>query len=379
VYVFYIVFLLTVNIVIRNNVKVLSQPETRFGIIIPAHNEEVLLPRLLISLNEQDYPSDMFGIIVVADNCSDRTAEVASNFKTCILERNDSKRTGKGYAIKFALDNVEIGQYDAIFIIDADSIAANDAFKHLDQAVKEGKKIIQCYNGVANPDDSWFTRIMDVSRTISNEIFEPAKEKLGFSSHLMGNGMCFRKDVISKYGWDAFSVGEDWEYYASLIKGGERIAFAKDVRVFHRESSSLKQATPQRMRWSSGRFEIARKYGLGLFLSGLAERNFTKISASFPLIFPNPSLGMNITVIGLIVCLFLPTTTSKNVLIVWFCSLMLMHLFIFFAGIMYTKERLKNSLSLFIAPLFLIWKMGIDIFSALGMGRKKWIRTDRKL
>lgn len=372
-YVAYIVFLLIINIVIRDKVKLVSSPVTKFGIIVPAHNEEVFLPRLLKSLNEQDYPSDLFDIMVVADNCTDRTAEVASTFNAIVWKRSDKKEVGKGYAIKFGLDNTDIHKYDALFIIDADSMAQSDALKHLDLAVKEGKKIIQCYNGVANPDDSWFTRLMDVSRTIGNEIFEPAKEKLGLSSHLMGNGMCFRRDVILKYGWDAFSIGEDWEYYAKVIKEGERIAFQKDVRVYHQESSSLEQATSQRIRWSSGRFAIIWKYGLGLFYRGLVERNFEKIDASFPFIFPNPSFGMNITVIGLILSFLLPVAVTRNIFFLWFCFLMLMQFIIFFVGIMHTRQRLRNSLSIFIAPLFLIWKMGIDTFSALGMGIIFWI------
>ncbi len=379
IYVFYCLFLLTANRVIKDRQMPRSSPETRFCILIPAHDEELLLPRLLKSLKKQDYPPELLDMLVIADNCSDKTPQVAYAFNAIVLERNDNERIGKGFAIKFALDNIDLNQYDVIFIIDADSILQSDALTNLDQAVRNGNKIMQCYNGVANPDDSWFTRLMNVSRTIGNEIFEPAKEKLHLSSHLMGNGMCFHKDIISKYGWSAFSVGEDWEYYANLIKDGERIAFAKNVRVFHQESSSLRQATPQRVRWSSGRFQIARKYGFGLLYRGFSEKSFTKISASFPLIFPNPSLGMNITVIGLILCLLLPTMTGKNVLVLWFCSLTLVHFFIFIAGIMYTKKRLKNSLSLFFAAPFLIWKLGIDIFSALGMGKKKWIRTERKL
>ena len=375
-YSLYILFLLIANIVIKDKAESVSLfPEIRFVIIIPAHNEEFFLPRLLKSLKEQVYPSEFFEIIVIADNCSDKTAEVASTFNTIILERNDTKKIGKGFAIKFALDNMNIDEYDAVFIIDADSMVRDDALKHLSHKVKLGNRIIQCYNGVANPSDSWFTRLMNVSRTIRNEIFEAAKEKLGLSSHLMGNGMCFQKDVILKYGWDAFSIGEDWEYYAKVITYGERVAFAKDVQVYHQESSSLKQATPQRVRWSSGRFSIVWKYGLGLFYGGLAEKNFKKVDASLPLIFPNPSLGMNITLLGLIFSYYM----SNNLYFLWFVCLILIQIIIFVFGIMYTRERLKSLLSLFVAPLFLVWKMGIDAFSVLGMGRKKWKRTERRL
>jgi len=139
---------------------------------------------------------------------------------------------------------------------------------------------------VANQDDSWFTRILDVARTLGNEICEPAKKKLGLSSHLQGNGMCFHRDIIQKYGWDAFSIGEDWEYYAKLVNNGERIVFQKDVKIYHQESTTLKQATSQRMRWSGGRFAIIFKYGVSLFLKGLFEINFKKIEDKRPYSLP---------------------------------------------------------------------------------------------
>lgn len=375
----YSLTLLVANKLISDKNGFISSLKAKFNIIIPAHNEEIFLPRLLESLREQEYPSKLFDILVVADNCSDATAEVAVSYGARTLERIDENRIGKGYAIRFALDNMDINLYDAMLIIDADSIVHRETLKILNQYIQNGNKIIQCYNGVVNPDDSWFTRLMDVSRTVGNEIFESSKEKLGVSSHLMGNGMCFRKDAVLEYGWDSFSVGEDWEYYAKIVKAGERVAFAKNARVFHQESATFKQATPQRMRWSSGRFEIIYKYGFGLFYRGLIEKNFKKIHASLPLLFPNPSLGINITVICFILSFLVQDSINRNAFMFWFFCLILAHFVIFFSGVLCTRSKLKSFLSLFIAPVFLIWKMGIDIFSAMSLGRKKWIRTARKL
>lgn len=278
------------------------------------------------------------------------------------------------------MEKIDTNQHDALFIIDADSVIENDLLVQLDKALRSGKKIIQCYNGVANPDQSWFTRLLDISRTVGNEIYHPAKQKLGLSSYLMGNGMCFSSEVLVKYGWDAFTVGEDWEYYARLIQAGETVAFANKARVYHQESSSLKQATSQRMRWSSGRFAVAWKYGIGLFFKGLTERNIKKMDAALPLLFPNPSLGMNITIIGFIFSLLLPALAiHKFDYFLWFSFLVLFQILIFIIGIFYTQNKLKNLLSLFAAPLFLMWKIGIDFLSALGMGKKRWVRTERKL
>lgn len=375
----YDMILLSSNYVLKDKDVSFPVPTTRFGIIIPAHNEELLLNRLLKSIRDQDYPVGMAKSVVVADNCSDNTAQIGRANNALVLERTDDQHRGKGYAIKFALESIDMSAYDAIFVIDADSIIKNDIFTELDKALRNGNKIIQCYNGVANPGQSWFTRLLDVSRTVGNEILQPAKQKLGLSSNLMGNGMCFASNILMKYGWDAFTVGEDWEYYAKLVQAGEMVAFANKARVFHQESSSLKQATSQRMRWSSGRFAVAWQYGIGLFFRGLFEGNIRKMDAALPLLLPNPSLGMNITLVGLVLSVIYGLALHKFAYLLWFLLLVLLQIFIFMVGIMHTRDKLKNFLSLFAAPIFLIWKMGVDAFSAVGLGRKKWIRTERKL
>jgi cellulose synthase/poly-beta-1,6-N-acetylglucosamine synthase-like glycosyltransferase len=372
-YVAYCILISVANFVIKNNIITSASPQTRFGVVIPAHNEEDLLPRLLISLDGQEYPAELVDVFVIADNCTDRTCEVASTFRAKVLKRIDKDLVGKGYAIHFAFENIELDKYDAVFIVDADSVLERKALKNLDAVVQEGKEVVQCSNGVANPEDSWFTCLLDVSRTIANEIFEPGKEKLGLSSHLMGNGMCLCKEVIAKHGWGAFSVGEDWEYYARLIEQGGRVAFAKEVRVFHQESNTLRQATPQRMRWASGRLAIAYKHGLTLFLRGLIKGNLRKMDASLPLLFPNPSMGVNLNLVLLFFSFFL----SRPFYIYWFLSTLILQSLMFCVGIALTRNPSRKFLAMFMAPTFLAWKMIIDFFSVLGFGRRHWVRTER--
>lgn len=379
VYVLYNIMLLLVHFFIKEDDSPMPKPKTRFGIVIPAHNEELLLARLLKSIKSQNYPSALLKTIVVADNCTDNTSKVGLELGALVLERRDTQHQGKGYALKWAVEKADLNEYDAIFIVDADCILESDVLMQMNKAIFEGKTIIQCFNSAYNHDQSWFTRLIDVSNAVSNYIYHPAKQVLGFSSTLMGNGMCFSKELLFKYGWDAFTVGEDWEYYARLIQKGETIAFAKTARVFHQESSSLKQATSQRMRWSSGRFAIAWNYGFSLFFRGLVERNLIKLDASLPLILPNPSLGVNITVFFLVLSLLLQIFGGKMFFVLWFLCLMMVQLLIYMIGITYTQNKLKKFLAIFIAPMFLIWKIGVDILSAMGMGREKWTRTERKL
>lgn len=377
-YVLYNLVLLFAHFVIKPSPAGPGGSRTKFLVLIPANNEELLIGNLIRSATGQRYPAEAFRVLVVADNCTDKTARVATEFGARVLERTDPERGGKGYAIKWGIENAGLFGFDAVFIIDADSIMDPDVLKNLDIDITGGKSIIQCYNGVGNPDKSWFTRLLNVSRTLCNEIFHPAKEKLGLSSYLMGNGMCFTTAVLKKYGWHAFSVGEDWEYYAKLVVEGEVIGFSKEAKVYHQESTSLKQATTQRMRWSSGRFAVACRYGLPILFKGLARMDLKMMDASFPLLLPNPSLGANITVLFLAASL-IASQALRAPFGLWFAGLLAFQLLIFLVGVAYTKDPLKNILSMFVAPVFLGWKLCIDVLSALGMGRKKWVRTERKL
>lgn len=98
-----------------------ATPTTRFAILVPAHNEEKVLPLLLESLKKQQYPMELVRVYVVADNCTDRTAAVAKALGARVLERSSSLR-GKGYALKFGLDYVLHTGCDAICIFDADNL-----------------------------------------------------------------------------------------------------------------------------------------------------------------------------------------------------------------------------------------------------------------
>ncbi len=372
-YVIYCTFLILIAVFFKKQYDMVDKPNTCFAIIIPAHNEELFIKRLLDSISQQDYPKELVHTYVVADNCNDNTSTIAKNEDVRVLEREDKEFHGKGYAIKFALDKINFESIDAIFIIDADSYLDLDALKWLDISIKNGSNAIQCFNGVINTSESWFTNIMDVSRTISNCLFEHAKEIIGLSSHLMGNGMCFQTSIVKEFGWDAFSVGEDWEFFANLIYSGKKISFQKKAKVYHQESRELKQATSQRMRWSSGRILIAYKKGIQIFFTGIALRNFLMVDASLSLLFPNPSMAINLTLITLLVSLIF----SIKSFILTATILTFAQICFFLIGILYTQNKLQKLFAMILSPIFLAWKLVIDILSLFGFGRKKWIRTKR--
>lgn len=357
-----------------------SEPLNRFAILVPAHNEELLIATLCRSLLAVDYPREWFTIYVVADNCTDPTAEICRQEGVTVLVRHDPQNGGKGQALAWALQCIPLDQVEAVFMVDADNYVDPAILRELNRLLNGGEQAIQCYNAVGNPDDSWFTRLLHVSRTIGNVLYHEAKYRLGLSSYLMGNGLCFKSELLRKKGWTAFSAGEDWEYYAQLVEDGIKIGFAAKAKVFHQESRSLNQATSQRLRWASGRFSIAKTLGLRLLIKGLRERNWLVLDAAFPLIFPNYSLQINLTLGGLALAFALPTSAGEVVFVAGFLSLLAGQFLLFLAGVAIAGSPWKTLCAALYVPVFLVWKSVIDILCVTGLYRGgKWVRTRRHI
>jgi cellulose synthase/poly-beta-1,6-N-acetylglucosamine synthase-like glycosyltransferase len=354
------------------------EPLNRFAILVPAHNEEFLVATICQSLLQVDYPRDQFEVFILVDNCSDRTAEICRQYPIQVLERNDPNNCGKGQALAWGLQQVVLDGFDAVFIVDADNYVDPTILCELSRLLNQGELAIQCFNAVGNRDDSWFTQLLFVSRTISNLLYHEAKFRLGLSSYLMGNGLCFKSELLQQKGWTAFSAGEDWEYYAQLVMDGIKIGFATKARVFHQESRSINQATSQRLRWSSGRFNIAKTLGVRLFMKGIRERNWQIFDGSLPLIFPNYSLQINLTLVSLGLALLLPSSSLKVVFLAVTLVLLAGQFLLFLAGAFIAGSQWKTFCATIYIPVFLVWKSVIDFLCITKLYRGgKWIRTKR--
>ena len=374
----YLLVLAVVYFVIREPETIGSTKLNRFAILVPAHNEEVLIGKLCDTLLLIQYPTEMHKIYIIADNCSDKTADICAVYPLTVLTRSDQERVGKGYAIKWALDRVPLEKFDAVLMVDADSHVDPFILEELNKLINRGEQAIQCNNSVGNRYDSWFTQLLFVSRTIGNLLYHHSKYKLGLSSYLMGNGICFNTNLLLRKRWAAFSVGEDWEYYAQLIGDGVKIGFAVKAKVYHQESRSLEQATSQRLRWSSGRFNVLNQLGFKLFLKGLTKRSWFTLDASLPLIFPNYSLQINLIVLTLIICFCMPASDFKKISIGVGVFLFFSQVMLFLAGAYLAGAYWEVFKALLYAPLFLIWKAIIDFLSITRIYRgKQWVRTER--
>jgi cellulose synthase/poly-beta-1,6-N-acetylglucosamine synthase-like glycosyltransferase len=211
----------------------------RFSVIVPAHDEEAGIAETVRNLRALDWPRERFQVIVVADNCSDGTAFRAAVAGARVLVRNDRERRGKGYALAHAFDAVLAeGRADAVVVVDADTVPSPNLLREFAAHLERGDRAVQADYGVANPDASWRTRLMAVALGSFHILRSVARERLGLSCGLRGNGMCFSTSLLREVPHHAFSIVEDVEYGLRLGERGVRIAYAGEAHVYGEMVSS---------------------------------------------------------------------------------------------------------------------------------------------
>jgi len=345
----------------------------RFLVIIPAHDEEVAIAGSVAAVRATDYPGELLEVVVTADNCADQTARIAREQGARVLERNRPDDPGKGQAIAWTLEQVSPYAADAVVFLDADCRVSGNFFRALSGALTSGADIIQTHNAPSNPDASALTRLMAITSIMKNLLFYQGKQALGLSAHLMGTGMAFRSSVIRRYGWSSRSVGEDLEQSLSLIRAGERIHYIGHAQVFAEEAVHLAQGYGQRRRWAAGRLGLARGAWDAIRL-GLRDRRLILIDAGVELLMPTYSMSLNLTLLALLLGVL--SGPGSNVLAISLGAL-LGQCLEGMAALWVMRPSWRFVLSLGFAPLFLIWKLAIDLMTLVGRRPRRWVRTAR--
>lgn len=362
----------------RSHKSAAPAERSSFAVVIPAHNEEAVLAATLESLEHVNYPRDRIHVVVVADRCDDGTAALARRLGVEALDRRDGV-AGKGSAIAYAVDHLrQTGRpFDALVIVDADTVVDPRCFAAFDEALRSGCDVQQGYNTLSNPWESSFTRIIAVTSILRNRFFYGGKERLGVSSMLSGTGMCFSRRIIDTYGWTALSVGEDWECSVALLLNGEKIHFTAGARVMAKESSRFAQAAPQRLRWASGRHGVAVKTALQLLTAGARRRRPELWDAAFTMVAPPYSVQATLTLLCLGVSWVLSVNNVWPFLLPWAGVLTGLLAAYFALGLSVTESPLRALAGIIVMPAFLPWRTAIEILGLVGYGRRKWVRTSR--
>jgi len=243
-------------------------PLVKFRFVVPAHDEAAGIAGTVSNLASVDYPRERFDVMVVADNCSDDTAARARAAGALVLERHDTEHRGKGYALHYAFERLP-EEVDAVVVVDADSLVSPGMLTAFAARIHAGAVAVQADYAVRNPHAGWRTRLIAIAFGAFHIVRSRARERLGLSAGLRGNGMCFTRRVLREVPHEAYSIVEDVEYGIRIAEAGHRVHYADEAHVYGEMVSSSTAARSQRLRWEGGRAELTRRHAWRLLSRGL--------------------------------------------------------------------------------------------------------------
>lgn len=357
-----------------------APPTFRFDIVIPAHDESAGIAATVKSLSAVDYPETLRRVIVVADNCTDDTAIQARAAGATVLERHDERLRGKGYALAFAFERcLSDGLADAAVVVDADTVASPNLLHAFAARLARGEVAVQAHYGVQNPLASWRTRLMRIALAMFHQVRSTARERLGVSCGLRGNGMCFRLSLLREIPHEAFSLVEDLEYGVRLGRAGHRVAYAGEADVLGEMVSGEKASRSQRHRWEHGRAQMAKLLGWPLLKDAVAQRSALFFDLAMDVLVPPLSqvaLG-TVGLLGASVALALVTGDGRWALAVSSFAVLGLGAYVT-AGWLHSRTGLRGLLDLALAPAYVLWKLTLRARTKGQHKPDEWVRTRRE-
>jgi cellulose synthase/poly-beta-1,6-N-acetylglucosamine synthase-like glycosyltransferase len=376
---YYVSLALFVLISREESASIEGTPANTFAIVIPAHNEEKNISTALRSCIALDYPRDKYRIFVIADNCSDRTAEIANNNGATCLERYDEEKKGKGFALEWGFKQILAEKHDALVVLDADCQLDNHALRIFDYYLKKGEKVLQANDAASNPDNNAMSYAVAVGNLIENRLFYAPKSRLGLAVLLRGTGMVFRREVLEQHPWKAHSAVEDAEYTLRLIKSGIKVRFINEVNVFSEFPDQKNQLQVQRMRWAKN-LGFSKMWAFRLIREGMIQGRGLLIDAGWTLLVlsrPLVLLELFIAVIlGLFCAWLLPGPLSKGLFAVGLILLLIQ--FVYFGlGVALLGMNSRRIVLLLSSPATIGRLILISLLGVFGVRGNIWARTPR--
>jgi len=351
----------------------------RFDVVVPAHDEEAGLPDTLRSLNAMAYPRGLFRVVVVADNCTDRTAERGAAAGARVLVRDDPERRGKGWALGFAFERLLREDFaDAFVVVDADSVVSANLLSAFAARFRAGARALQARYGVRDPEQSWRNRLLRLALTLFHDVRSEARERLRVSCGLRGNGMAFARPLLQDVPHDAFSLVEDLEYGVRLGLAGHRVHYVGEASVLGEMAASEGAARAQRRRWEVGRLAIARQLIPRVLGEALKRRDRVLLDLAFDLLVPPLSylvlaalLGLSGSLLGVLLGL-----GTSHAAALWGGATLALAAYVV-RGLARSGLGVRGVRDLLMAPAFVAWKVLLWLRPDPGW-KGEWVRTARE-
>jgi hypothetical protein len=349
--------------------------DLKLAVVVPAHNEEAQIAATLRSIVASAYPATNLRIVVVADNCSDRTAAVARAAAAEVWERREPSLRGKGHALDWAFSRL-LGDdaIDGVCVVDADCEISPNLLSALAARLRDGADAVQAPYLISNPDASDASALRWAGFALFNAVRPLGRHRLGLSSGLLGTGMAISRRLLFRSPWRAFSYAEDREQHMRWVLDGARVAFAPEAEVRSPAPSTGAGSRTQMARWDSGRLRLALRLSPMLVSGSLRAGGLAALDAALEPVLPPQSLLLGINLTALVTTRIAGTRAAARVAV----ASILAQIAYVLGGLAVLNAPPAVWRALLTVPRFVLRRFGGLIRSLTGRGPSGWERTRRE-
>lgn len=252
----------------------------KYAFLISARNESAVIGNLIETIQNQNYPKELIDIFIVADNCTDNTAEIARNMGAHVYERFNKEKVGKGFALDFLLDKIKkdfgLESFDGYFVFDADNLLDKNYVKEMNKVFSNGYRVITSYRNSKNYDSNWIAAGYSLWFLREAKYLNNVRMMLNTSCAVSGTGFLVSSEIMKENnGWKYFTLTEDIEFSVERIISGEIIGYCGTAMFYDEQPTEFSQSWKQRMRWAKGYYQVIYKYGLGLLKNTFKKKSFS--------------------------------------------------------------------------------------------------------
>ena len=258
-------------------------------LLIPAHNEAGGIRATLENLSSQLCGADH--MVVVADNCTDRTADIARQCGATVIERHEPERRGKSHALEFGIRSLKEDSTEVVIVIDADCAARPGAIARLAQMAFDSGRPVQASYYLQPPEAGESRhRMAALAFTIKNVVRPGGLARLGLPCFLNGSGMAFPAGTIRSINWANGRIAEDKWMTVDMALAGHVPVFCEESRICSRLPAQSGALTTQSTRWLHGHLEAMLVPGPRLIWGAIRQRRPELLALALDLLVPPFSL-----------------------------------------------------------------------------------------
>jgi 1,2-diacylglycerol 3-beta-glucosyltransferase len=334
----------------------------RFLVLIPAHNEERVIRGCLEAIAADRRPGDL--VLVVADRCTDATAEIARGFGVRVLERGQAEEPGRAAARQAGLEHARTLDWDAVVMLDADSVISPGFFAGCERAFAAGAHAVQA-RSESLKGRTLATEASLAAFTLQGVTLPRGRDRLDLCVRLRGTGMAIRRDVALAHRFRA-PASEDLFFTLDLLMDGVRCRHVEAARLHSQGASSWNDFGGQKVRYEAGRMAAARAFLPRLLRRALRRGDLACADAAWFLATPPFALAVLSLLLGFALGCVAQAWTVAAVLAGGLLTLAA----VLVTGLIQARAGARTWLALLVAPWYLAWKAAVQLRALASVFRR---------